>query len=120
METVAFMVDIQTMYYQLKVPESQRSYSRYLYGKEGAINSEIVDYEMSFRLLGAVSSPHSSSSYALKRTAANNSSSYGVDVSGSVMTNFYVDDLLKSDESEEYAVDLIKKLSKENVRSSLF
>ena len=56
----------------------------------------------------------------LKRTAANNSSSYGVDVSGSVMTNFYVDDLLKSHESEEYAVDLIKKLNKENVRCSLF
>ena len=51
-----------------------------------------------------------SSNYALKRTAADNSSSYGVDALETVMKNFYVDNLLKSVESEEYAVDLIKRV----------
>ena len=58
---------------------------------------------------GAVSSP-SSSNYALKRTAVDNSSSFDVNASETVMKNFYVDDLLKSVKSEEYAVDLIKRV----------
>ena len=34
------------MYYQVKVRESERSYLRYLWWKEGDINSEIVDHEI--------------------------------------------------------------------------
>ena len=64
---------------------------------------------MCVHLFGAVSCS-SSSNYALKRTVVDNSSSYGVDASETVMTNFYVDDLLKSVESEEYAIDLIKRI----------
>ena len=60
-------------------------------------------------MFGAVSCP-SSSNYALKRTAVDNSSSYGVDASETAMINLYVDDLLKSVESEEYAIDLIKRI----------
>ena len=48
---------------------------------------------MCVHLLGAVSSP-SSSNYALKRTAVDNSSSFGVDASQTVMKNFYADELL--------------------------
>ena len=109
LEPVAFMADMQAMYNQVKVPESQRSCLRYLWRKESDINSEIVDHEMCVHLFGAVSSP-SSSNYALKRTAVDNSSSFGVDASETVMKNFYVDDLLKSVKSEEYAVDLIKRV----------
>ena len=94
MEPVAFMANILAMYYQVNVPESQRSYLRYLWWKEGDINSEIVDHEMCVHLFGAVSSP-SSSNYALKRTAFDNSSSFGVDASETVMESFYIDDLLK-------------------------
>ena len=64
---------------------------------------------MCVHLFGAASSP-SSSNYALKRTAIDNSSSFGVDASETVLKNFYVDDLLKSTKSEEYAVDLIKRV----------
>ena len=94
MEPVAFMANILAMYYQVNVPESQRSYLRYLWWKEGDINSEIVDHEMCVHLFGAVSSP-SSSNYALKRTAFDNNSSFGVDASETVMESFYIDDLLK-------------------------
>ena len=77
------MADIQAMYYQVKVPESQRSYLRYLWWKEGDINSEIADHEMCVHLFGAVSSL-SSSNDALKRNAVDNSSSLGVDASETV------------------------------------
>ena len=82
---------------------------RYLWWKEGDINSEIVDHEMCAYLFEGVSSP-SSSNYALKKTAVDNSSSFGVDASETVMKNFYVDDLLKSVKNEEYTVDLIKRV----------
>ena len=85
------MADIQTMYCQMKVPKSQRSYLRYFYWKEGDINSETVEQEMCVYLFGAVSSP-SSTIYALKRTAVDNSSSYSVDASETVTKNFYVDE----------------------------
>ena len=76
--------------------------------KQCDTNSEIADHEMCAHLYGALSST-SSSNYALKRTVVDNSSSYGVESSKTVIKNFYVDDLLKPYESEEYAVDLIKK-----------
>ena len=91
LKPVAFMADIQTMYCQMKVPKSQRSYFRYFYWKEGDINSETVEQEMCVYLFGAVSSP-SSTIYALKRTAVDNSSSYSVDASETVTKNFYVDE----------------------------
>ena len=108
LEPAAFMADIQVLHYQVKAPESQRSYLRYLWWKEGDINSENVDHAMCVHLFGAVSSP-SSSNYALKRTAVDNSSYFGVDASEK---NFYVDDLLKSVKSEEYAIDLTKRVKK--------
>ena len=72
------------------------------------INSENVAHEMCPHLFWVVSSP-SSSNYALERTAVGNSCPYGVDASETVIKNFYVDDLLKSVESEQYAVDLTKE-----------
>ena len=85
------MADIQAMYYQVKVAESQRSYLGYLWLKQCDTNSEIADHEMCAHLYGAVSSP-SSSNYALKRTVVDNSSSYGVESSETVIKNFYVDE----------------------------
>ena len=82
------------MYYQVKVTESQTSYLRYLWWKEGDINSKMVYQEMYIHPLGAVSSP-SRSNYALKRTAVDNSSFYGTDASGTELKNFRVYDLLK-------------------------
>ena len=61
------MADIQAMYYEVKVSESQRSYIRYLWWKESDINAEIVDHEMCVHLFGAVSSPSSSKTLLVKR-----------------------------------------------------
>ena len=59
-------------------------------------------------LIGAVSSP-SSRNYALRKAAVDNSSCYGNDAAVAIMKNFYVDDLLKSVEDEEYMKDLIRR-----------
>ena len=100
----------------MKVPESPRCL-RYLWWKEGYINSETADHEMCVHLFGAVSSP-SSSNFALKRTDVDNSGSYSEDASETVMKNSYVDDLPKSIESEEYTVDPTKRVKEMSSASS--
>ena len=62
-------------------------------------------------LFGAVSSP-SSSNYALRKAAVDNSSCYRNDAAPAIMKNFYVDDLLNSNEDEKYAKDLIRRIQK--------
>ena len=108
---VAFMAGIQAMFYQVKVPEKQRSFLRFLWWNEGNLDSEITDHEMCIHLFGAVSSP-SSSNYGLRKAAVDKSSCYGKDAAVAIMKNFYLDDLLKSVEDEEYAKDLIRRIRK--------
>ena len=69
----AFMANIQAMLYQVKVPEKQRSFLRFFWWNEGNLDSEIANHEMTVHLLGTVSSP-SSSNYALRKAALDNSS----------------------------------------------
>ena len=70
---IAFMAHIQAMLYQVKVPEKQKSFLRFLWWNEGNLDSEIANHEMTVHLLGRVSSP-SSSNYALRKAALDNSS----------------------------------------------
>ena len=103
---MAFIADIQAMFYQVKVPENQRSFLGLLWQNEGNLDSEIIDHQMCVHLFGGVSSP-SSSNYALRKVAVDNSSCYGNDAAAAIIKNFYVDNLLKSVEDEEYTKDLI-------------
>ena len=67
----------------------------------------MTDHEICVYLFVAVSSP-SSSNYALRKAAVDNSSCYRNDTAVAIMKNFYVDHLLKSVEDEEYTEDLIR------------
>ena len=64
---------------------------------------------MCAHIFGGVSSG-ASSSYALKRTAKENEKKYGTETACTLRENFYVDDLLKSVNSEDDAIKLIKNL----------
>ena len=108
---VAFLADIQDMFYQLKVPKNQRSFLRFLWWNEVNLDSEITDLKMCVHLLGAVSSPNSSN-YALRNVALSNCNCYGNDAAAAIMKNFYVGDLLKSVEDEEYSKYLIRRIQK--------
>ena len=75
------------------------------------MDSEITDHEMCVHLFGAVSSL-SSSNYALRKATGENSSCYRNNAAAAIMKNFYVNDLPKSVEDEEYARDLIRIIQK--------
>lgn len=94
-EPTAFMGDIQAMFHQVRVPEEDHDFLRFLWWPGGDIAQEPVPYRMMVHLFGAVSSP-SCASYALKRTALGNKSDFPAMVVETVQHNFYVDDCLKA------------------------
>lgn len=107
-EPIAFMADVEAMFHQVWVPEEQWNYLRFLWWPEGDLNGEIEEYQMVVHLFGAVSSP-SCCNYALRKTAADNESDYPV-VAETIRRNFYVDDCLRSDTTEEGATKLAQDL----------
>ena len=67
---------------------------------------------MCVHVFGRTSSP-GCCNYALRKTAVDNASDFKVgDVSETLMKNFYVDDTIKSVESEDSAIQLIQDARK--------
>ena len=93
-EPVAFMADIRAMYHQVRVPEEQANYLRFLWWPNGNIDERLEEYRMRVHLFGAVSSP-SCANFALRQTAKDHSSKYGgSETRTTIERNFYVDDCL--------------------------
>ena len=105
-EHVAIMADIEAMFYHVKTAERHRSLLRFLWWEDSDINKDIVDHEMCVHVFGGVSSP-SCSNYALEKTASDNQEEYGNGAAESLTKNFYVDDLLKSVNTREFASKLV-------------
>ena len=103
------MADTEAMFYQVFVPEEQQSYLRFLWWPDGNISQEHEQYEMCVHLFGAISSP-SYADTALKKTADDFQDSFGNEAANTVKRDFYVDDLLKSQKTEESAIDLVKNM----------
>ncbi|XP_045161949.2 uncharacterized protein LOC123526762 [Mercenaria mercenaria] len=110
-EQVAIMGDIDSMFYQVRVPECDASLLRFLWWEDGDINKHIVEYQMMVHLFGARSSP-SCANYALKRTVQDRSDDIDEEIADTVMKNFYVDDCLKSVDTVDHAKSVVKGLQK--------
>ncbi|XP_071088920.1 uncharacterized protein [Haliotis cracherodii] len=108
-EPVAFMSDVEAMFYQVKVPVSQHDHLRFLWWPEGNLDTDFKEYRMAVHIFGAVSSP-SISNFALKHTASKAEEKYGILVAETIRKNFYVDDCLKAAKDEDTAVSLVQDL----------
>lgn len=107
-ENVAIMADIETMFYQVNVPESDKDLLRFYWFKDGDLQKEPVEYRMTVHLFGGNSSPSCSNS-ALHQTAKDNRAKVSPDILKVIDNNFYVDDLLDSVEDEDSAIRVIKE-----------
>ena len=67
-ETYVFVGDIESMFYQVQVPEDQRDFVNFPWWPEGDVSKELEEYQMNVHIFGAVSSP-SCSNFALRRAA---------------------------------------------------
>lgn len=109
-EPIGMMGDIQAMFHQVKVPEKDTDFLRFLWWPGGDTSLPPSEYRMTVHLFGAVSSP-SCTSYALKRTEMDNREYFRPEVIDTILKNIYVDDCLKSVATEEEAILLAKELT---------
>ena len=105
------MVDTESMFHQVFVPEKDRSLLRFLQWESHDTSGKMLDFEMDIHVFGGTSSPRCCN-YALKKTALDNKSNYHPDVVLTLKRNFYVDDLLKSVTDVSTAVKLTQDVSK--------
>ena len=75
----------------------------------GDLHTNPEEYQMLVHLFGAASSP-SCANFALRQTAEDNKENFDPVTVETVKRNFYVDDCLKSVESEEQAIQLQSEL----------
>ncbi len=110
-EEVPFMADIESMFYQVGIPPEQRRFVRFLWWPDGDPSSDAREFEMCAHLFGAVSSP-GVANFALKKCASDCREKFGEEAFLTMTKNFYVDDLLKSESTEEAAADIASKVDK--------
>ena len=110
-EPIAFMADIESMFYQVRVPESQLDFLRFVWWPDGNTEVEPDEYQMQVHLFGAISSP-SCATFALQKTADDNEIEFGTEAADTLRKNFYVDDLLKSVESVPIAVKAVTAMQR--------
>lgn len=108
--TVAVTADVEAMFHRVRVNKEDRDCLRFLWWPDGDVTKPPDIYRMCVHLFGATSSP-SCANYALRKTAEDNKQHYDSCTVSTVMNEFYVDDCLKSIETEAQAQRLVKDLT---------
>ena len=98
------MGDIESMFYQVRIPEDQRDFIRYLWWPNGDLSQGLVEYQMNVHLFGAVSSP-CCSNFSLQRAVDDCEEDIGTESADVLRRNFYVDDCLRSDKKRNIATE---------------
>ena len=106
---MALIADIEGMFHQVKVVESDRDFLRYIWWQDDNYSHDPSVYRMTSHLFGGTWNP-SCCSFALHRTATNNQLHHDAETVKTVLRNFYVDDCLKSVRTEEDGINLVKDL----------
>ena len=94
------------MFLQVQVPEHDRSCLRFLWRPR--TNEPVQIYEYQRHVIGAKSSPICAN-YALKRVGLDNEKEYPI-AAKAIQNNFYMDDLIKSVETTEEAIEVFNQL----------
>ena len=102
-EPMVFMGDIDAMFHQVRVPEGQRDFLRFLWWPDGDLTQGLEEYQMNVHLLRAVSSP-SCSNFTLRKAADDAEKIVGTEAAV-LQKNFYVDDCLRSEGKEDTAIE---------------
>ena len=108
-DPIAIMGDIEAMYYQVRVPSSDRDFLRFLWFPNGDVSRKPQVYRMCVHIFGATSSPACATA-ALQETAKLGSEEFKPEVIDTVFNHFYVDDYLRSLPSDEQAINMIANL----------
>ena len=108
-EQIAFMSDIESMFYQVQVSPSDCNYLRFLWWPDSDPNKDPEEYQMLVHLFGGASSPNCAT-FALKITTEDNKAAFDAITVETVKQNFYVDDCLKSVATNPGTIHLVGEL----------
>ena len=86
-----------------------RDYLRFLWWPEGDLSAELAEYQMNVHIFGAISSP-SCANLALKSIADDFSNEISQETADTLRSNFYVDDCLRSEDTEEIAMERLNEV----------
>ncbi|XP_074649022.1 uncharacterized protein LOC141904335 [Tubulanus polymorphus] len=103
---VAVSADIESMFYQVRVPKEDSNLLRFLWWKDGRLDTEPICYRMVVHIFGSVSSP-TCANLALRATAENADDHYDTESRQTILKSFYVDDCLKSFKSDQRATEVL-------------
>ncbi|XP_071948929.1 uncharacterized protein [Antedon mediterranea] len=84
---IAFAADIEKMFYQVKVGETDSHYLSHLWWEDGNLNMNPQEYQMVVHLFGGKSSP-SCSNFALRKVAKDHADDFDPVVTNAVNNNF--------------------------------
>ena len=108
-DPVAFMCDNEAMFHQVRVRPTDCDALRFLWWPERNLALPPEEYQMTVHLFGAASSP-SCANFALKQVAEDHKTEFDLETIQTVKRNFYVDDCLKSADTNEGAIRLASQL----------
>lgn len=74
-KTTAIMCNIEGMFLQVRVPQRQRNYLRFLWWDDGDVQGDVKEYRMTIHLFGGGSSS-GCANFVLKRTADDNEANF--------------------------------------------
>lgn len=106
---VAFQADIKTMFYQVKVPDAQTNFLKFLWWHNNDLSQPPQTCEMKTHIFGAISSP-AMANYALRQVARDNKLNFSAETISTVESNYYVDDVLKSQDDVATIKQLIGEM----------
>ena len=102
------MGDIEAMYHQVRIPSEHQTFLKFLWWPNGDLTKQPRNYQMCVHLFGAVSSP-SCANYALRQTVVENQG-HDIVAEETILNNFYVDDMLKSEDEPNAAIETISSV----------
>lgn len=107
LHSVALMCDIEKMFHQFHVSETDQDYLRFLWWRKGDLGAQPQEFRMRVHLFSAASSP-GCANYGLKHLATENRDLYPLG-SQFILRDFYVDDGVASMDSIEEAIQLAQE-----------
>ena len=107
---VALSADIEGMFNQVKTTPKDRDALRLLWWPDGNLDQPPAHFRLTVQAFGLRSSP-SIASYVVRRTARDNEDSYERATIDAARTSFYVDDFLKSVDTETEAIKMVSEMT---------
>ena len=108
---IVIMADVEAMFHQVRVTKTDQLALRFLWKDKGLESSKVETFCMTVHIMGATNSS-CAASYALRKSAEDNSQDCNPETVKTIERDFYMDDLIKSCPNTEMATIIAVEVRK--------